>query len=71
MCPLNFSLLTGALQIFLEKEMATHSSIPAWKIPWTELPGKGGWSWASLSWLEVNYLGRLVHRYGKTLTVCR
>ena len=20
----------------LEKEMATHSSIPAWKIPWTE-----------------------------------
>ena len=23
----------------LEKEMATHSSIPAWKIPWTEEPG--------------------------------
>ena len=23
----------------LEKEMATHSSIPAWKIPWTEKPG--------------------------------
>ena len=22
-----------------EKEMATHSSIPAWKIPWTEEPG--------------------------------
>jgi len=22
----------------LEKEMATHSSIPAWKIPWTEEP---------------------------------
>ena len=22
----------------LEKEMATHSSIPAWKIPWTEKP---------------------------------
>ena len=21
---------------FLEKEMATHSSIPAWKIPWSE-----------------------------------
>ena len=23
----------------LEKGMATHSSIPAWKIPWTEEPG--------------------------------
>ena len=23
----------------LEKEMATHSSIPAWGIPWTEEPG--------------------------------
>ena len=26
----------------LEKEMATHSSILAWKIPWTEEPG-GSW----------------------------
>ena len=24
----------------LEKEMATHSSILAWRIPWTEEPGK-------------------------------
>ena len=24
----------------LEKEMATHSSIIAWKIPWTEKPGR-------------------------------
>ena len=23
----------------LEKEMATHSGIPAWEIPWTEQPG--------------------------------
>ena len=23
----------------LEKEMATHSSIPVWEIPWTEEPG--------------------------------
>ena len=23
----------------LEEEMATHSSIPAWEIPWTEKPG--------------------------------
>ena len=25
---------------FLEKEMATHSSILAWKSPWTEHPGR-------------------------------
>ena len=24
---------------FLEKEMTTHSSIPTWRIPWTEEPG--------------------------------
>ena len=23
----------------LEKEMATHSSVLAWRIPWTEAPG--------------------------------
>ena len=23
----------------LEKEMATHSSVPAWETPWTEEPG--------------------------------
>ena len=26
----------------LEKEMATHSSILAWRIPWTEEPGEIG-----------------------------
>ena len=26
---------------FLEKEMATHSSMLAWKIPWTEELGAG------------------------------
>ena len=25
--------------IYLEKELATHSSILAWRIPWTEEPG--------------------------------
>ena len=24
----------------LEKGMATHSSVPAWRIPWTEEPGR-------------------------------
>ena len=32
----------------LEKEMATHSSIPAWQIPWTEEPG-GLPDWSSLA----------------------
>ena len=30
----------------LEKEMATHSSILAWRIPWTEEPG-GPWAMGS------------------------
>ena len=31
-------LLIPGLEVALEKEMANHSSIPAWKIPWTEEP---------------------------------
>ena len=35
----------------LEKEMATHSSILAWRIPWTEEPTVHGvaksWTWLS------------------------
>jgi len=27
-------------EVSLEKEMATHSSIVAWEIPWTEEPGR-------------------------------
>ena len=27
-------------EVPLEQEMATHSSILAWKIPWTEEPGR-------------------------------
>ena len=32
----------------LEEEMATHSSILAWKIPWTEETG-----WLSMGWQRV------------------
>ena len=38
----------------MEQEMATHSSIIAWKIPWTEKPGELKsmwftlWEWYSL-----------------------
>ena len=27
------------LEDLLEEKMATHSSIPAWRIPWTKEPG--------------------------------
>ena len=33
---LGFNSLVGKI---LEKEMATHSRILAWKVPWTEEPG--------------------------------
>ena len=31
--------LTPGSEDPLEKEMATHSSVPAWRIPWSEEPG--------------------------------
>ena len=31
----------------LEKETATHASILAWRIPWTEEPGRGYSSWGN------------------------
>ena len=49
----------------LEKEMAIHSSTIAWKIPWTEEPGRlhsmgsqrVGHNWATeLNWTDVNVL---------------
>ena len=46
-----FDLLVG--KIPMEKEMATHSNILAWRIPWTEEPGglqpTGSKSWTQLS----------------------
>ena len=35
----------------LEKEMATHSNILAWKIPWTEEPGRP----QSMGWQRVRH----------------
>ena len=32
-------ILSLGLEYPLEKEMATHSSVLAWKVPWTEEPG--------------------------------
>ena len=49
------SSICSCLLIFLEKEMATHSSILAWRITWTEEPGvlqsmgsqRVGYDWAT------------------------
>ena len=35
----NWSLIPGDWEDPLEEEMAIHSSILAWEIPWTEEPG--------------------------------
>ena len=32
-------LYSSKLVSMPEKEMATHYSVPAWRIPWTEKPG--------------------------------
>ena len=37
---LGFDPWVGIKRSPLEKVMATHSSIPAWRIPWTEEPGR-------------------------------
>ena len=37
----------------LEEDMATHSIILAWKIPWTEEPG-GPWSMGSQSQIRLS-----------------
>ena len=39
----------------LEKEMATHASILAWRIPWTEEPG-GLHSRDAKSWIQLKRL---------------
>ena len=48
----------------LEKEMATHSSIFAWRIPWTEEPGglqsmglqRVGYDWVTSLFFLVNLM---------------
>ena len=47
------TVLTSGSEAALEKEMATHSSILAWRIPWTEEP-----DWATVhgiakSWTQL------------------
>ena len=37
----------------LEKEMATHSSILAWEIPWTEKPGGLESTGSQKDWIQL------------------
>ena len=46
----------------LEKGMATHSSILAWRIPWTEEPGYSPWGHK-----ESDTTERLIHTHTHTL----
>ena len=56
----------------LEKEMATHSSILAWRIPWTEEPGRlqsmgsqrGGHSWATTTLSPSNVMNSVELNFG-------
>ena len=52
----------------LEKGMATHSSILAWRIPWTEEPGKlqfmGPQESDTTEWLSLTVVIRLQHASG-------
>ena len=38
----------------LEEEMATHSSMPAWKLPWTEEPGGLQTMGSPRSWTQLS-----------------
>ena len=59
----------------LEKGMATHSSILAWRIPWTDEPGglqsmgsqRGGHDWVTLTLQDSGHLMRRADSLEKTL----
>ena len=64
-CLLNCASLSSTCQVhlwypgaimedFLEEEMATHSSILAWEIPWTEEPGRLQSMESQKSWTQLS-----------------
>ena len=53
----------------LEKEMATHSSIIAWRIPWTEEPGLTTVHWVTKSQTQRKQLSTAQHILGYELNV--
>ena len=56
----------------LEREIAAHSSVFAWKIPWTEEPG-GITPWDQNSWTQLNHHQALLVKYVSlthSLSIC-
>ena len=58
----NYILRGNSRAARLEKEMATHSSTLAWRIPWTEEPG-GLQSMESQSWTPLTNTHTKLRRY--------
>ena len=66
--------LSLSTYLSLEKEMATDSSIPAWRIPWTEETGglqsiglrRVRYNWGYLAWMHVTLLLEFVGREKNT-----
>ena len=56
-----------SLQYYLEKELATHSRILAWRIPWTEEPG--GLQYSPWGRKESDTIERLTHTHNIIYTV--
>ena len=58
-------MLYRCAELKQEKEMATHSRIPAWKIPWTEEPGRlypGGGGWTEQLTLDLTLKLHFQHK---------
>ena len=53
----------------LEKEMTTHSSTLAWKIPWTEEPGKLQSYGVAKSWTQLNNFTFTFFHYARALLI--
>ena len=53
------TLVRSVLEDPLEKEMTTHSSILAWRIPWTEEPGRATVHGVTKSQAQLNDLQSL------------
>ena len=64
-CCISFGYTTNGSYIYMEEKMATHSSILAWEVPWTEELGglqsmelQKSWIWLSgewKSWLKAQH----------------
>ena len=53
----------------LEKGMATHSNILAWRIPWTEEPGGALVHMVTNSWMQLKWLNTHTHIHTHTIII--